>query len=183
MAFTGHALTLVALMKMELPDRTIRMCDGGFVYWDGELYDSVDDLFGTIASAESFEEKTGDEAPGGKLTFLPPSTASGAALSNPAMQGSRMRFWLAEVESSSGTVIGAPELTADLAIDTVTPKASKGRREIDVEFESAAKRLFLVMRGQALSNRFHQQCFPGEMGMANATGMPRSTAWGADNPS
>ncbi|EQB15767.1 hypothetical protein [Sphingobium lactosutens] len=183
MAFTGSVLTLVALMKIELPDRTIRMCDGGFVYWSEELYDSVDELFGTIGSAEAFEEKTGDEAPGGKMTFLPPSTAAGIAINNPAMQGSRMRFWLGEVDRSIGRVMGMPELSADLTIDTVTPKASKGRREIDVEFESTARRLFLVMRGQALSNRFHQKCFPGEMGMANATGMPRSTAWGADNPS
>ncbi|MBZ9649993.1 hypothetical protein K9B33_20880 [Sphingobium sp. 3R8] len=180
--FTSRVLTLVALMEITLPSRTVRLCDGGYVYWGTDKYSCFDVDFGTVKSAETFEEKTGDEAPGGKLTFLPPSTAAATSLSNPAYQGCRMRFWLGEVDPMTGHIIGTPELTADLAIDTVSLKSGKGVREVDIEFESSAKRLFLVMRGQALNDRFHQQCFPGELGMANATGMPRSTAWGAANP-
>lgn len=182
MAFTARVLTLIALMKIELPSREIRLCDGGFVYWNDDKYENIDELFGTIASAETFEEKTGDEAPGGKLTFLPPSSSAAASLTDPSFQGARMRFWLGELDPATGTIIGTPELTADLAIDTATLKVSKGSRSVDVEFESAAKRLFMVMRGNALNDRFHQACYPGEKGMANATGMPRSTAWGAATP-
>jgi hypothetical protein len=182
MAFTGGVLNLVALMKIEAPGRDVMMCDAGFIYWGADLYDCIDPLFGTIAAAETFEEKTGDEAPGGKLTFLPPTAAAGAALNDPALQGSRMRFWLGEFNPLTGRVVGAPELTADLSIDTATIQVDKGSRSVDVEFESAAKRLFMVMRGVALNDRFHQSCYPGELGMVNATGMPRSTAWGAATP-
>ena len=182
MGFTGRVLNLVALMKIELPDRDVRLCDGGFLYWGTDKYDCVDELFGAVAAAESFEEKTGDEAPGGKLTFLPPSSAAGVALNNPALQGCRMRFWLGEYDPRTGRVVGSPELTADLAIDTSTVKLAKGSRSVDIEFESAAKRLFMVMRGNALNDRYHQSCYPGELGMVNATGTPRSTAWGAATP-
>lgn len=180
--FEGRVIHPVALMEIALPSRTVRLCDGGYVFWGANKFDCVDPDFGTVKSAESFEEKTGDEAPGGKVTFLPPSAAAATALSNPAFQGARMRFWLGELDPVTGRIVGSPELTADLAIDTVTPKASKGTREVDIEFESSAKRLFLVLRGAALCDRFHQLCFPGELGMVNATGMPRSTAWGAANP-
>lgn len=179
MAFTGRVIHPVALMEIALPERTVRLCDGGFIWWGDDKFASVDEDFGTVKAAESFEEKTGDEAPGGKVTFLPKATTA-AALSHPSFQGSRMRFWLGEYDPATGHVVGTPDLTADLAIDTVTLKRTKGGREVDVEFESAAKLLFLVMRGNALSDRFHQLCYPGELGMANATGMPRSTAWGAD---
>lgn len=182
MAFTGRVIHPVALMEIALPARTVRLCDGGYIYWGANKFDCVDPQFGTVKSAESFGEKTGDEAPGGKVTFLPPSAAVAVALSDPALQGSRMRFWLGEYDPATGRITGSPMLTADLSIDTVTLKAGKGTLAIDVEFESAAKRLFMVMRGNALAHRFHQLCYPGEMGMANATGMPRSTAWGADNP-
>lgn len=182
MAFTGRVLHLVALMRIELPGRTVRMCDGGFIYWGVDLYDCIDELFGTIGGAESFEEKVGDEAPGGKLSFLPPSASAGAALSNPAFQGARMRFWLGEYDPMTGRIIGTPDLAADLSIDTATVKASRGARVVDIEFESAAKRLFMVLRGNALNDRFQQSCYPGELGMSNATGMPRSTAWGAATP-
>lgn len=183
MAFTSRVITMAALMQIDLPSRTVRLTDGGFVYWDGNNFDTVDEDFGTVKNAETFEEKVGDEAPGGKLTFLPTTAADATSLANATYQGSRMRFWLAELDGETGEIVGPPELTADLAIDTTSLKAGKGTREVDIEFESAAKRLFMVMRGQALNNRFHQQCFPGEDGMANCTGMPRSTAWGADNPS
>lgn len=182
MALAAKILTLAALMQIDLPSRTVRLCDGGFVLWGADKFDCVDEDFGVVGSAEGFEEKTGDEAPGGKLTFLPSTAADAAALSNPAYQGARMRFWLAEVGQATGAVIGTPELTADLAIDTVTLKLGKGTRAVDMEFESAAKRLFMVMRGNALNDRFHQACCPGEKGMANATGMPRSSAWGAATP-
>ena len=182
MSFTGRVISLVALMKIELPDRDVRLCDGGFDYWGDEKYDSADPVFGTIGGAESFEEKTGDEAPGGKLTFLPPSTSAATALTDPAFQGARMRFWLGELDATTGMVVGTPDLSADLAIDTATLKVGKSARSIDIEFESAAKRLFMIMRGNALNDRFHQACYPGEKGMVNATGMPRSTAWGAATP-
>lgn len=182
MALSATILNLCALMVIDLPDRTVRMCDGAFVRWDGDTFDCVDPEFGTIGSAETFEEKTGDEAPGGQLTFLPPSSTAATSLTNPAYQGARMRFWLGEFDPATGEVTGEPTLTNDLAIDTTTLKVGKGSRSVDVEFESAAKRLFMVMRGNALNNRFHQACYPGELGMANATGMPRSTAWGAANP-
>ncbi|MGC4252428.1 MAG: hypothetical protein QM605_13460 [Sphingobium sp.] len=180
MAFTGRILHLVALMQIDLPERTIRLCDGGFIYWGGNKFDCIDEDFGTVASAESFGEKTGDEAPGGRVTFYPSSSASAASLSQPSYQGARMRFWLGEFDPLTGQIVGTPDLTADLAIDTVTLKAGKGTRAVDVEFESAAKRLFMVMRGQALNDRFHQSCYPGEKGMANATAMPRSSPWGAE---
>ncbi len=179
MAFTGNVITICALMTIELPDRTVRMCDGAFVKWGADVFDCYDEDFGVIGSASTFEEKTGDEAPGGNLTFLPPSSSAATSLSDPAYQGARMRFWLAEVNPETGIVTGTPELTADLAIDTVTLKVSRGTRSVDIEFESAAKRLFMVLRGNALNDRFQQACYPGELGMANATGMPRSTAWGA----
>lgn len=181
--FEGSVIHPVALMEIVLPDRTVRLCDGGYLYWDGVLYDCVDPDFGTVKGAEAFEEKTGDEAPGGKVTFLPRVSASATALSRPEYQNARMRFWLGEYDAETGQVVGTPELTADLAIDTVTLKRSRGTREVDIEFESAAKRLFMVQRGNALNDRYHQSCYPGELGMANATGMPRSRAWGADNPS
>ncbi|WP_328277767.1 hypothetical protein [Sphingobium sp.] len=181
MAFEGRVICPVALMEITLPSRIVRLCDGGFILWGSDKFESVDEHFGAVHSAEAFEEKTGDEAPGGKVTFLPPSATAATLLSNPAFQGARMRFWLGEYDRASGQVVGTPSLTADLAIDTVTLKRSKGMRSVDIEFESAAKLLFLVMRGNALNDRFHQQCYPGELGMSNATGMPRSSAWGADN--
>lgn len=181
--FDAPQLTLTALMEIALPgNRFIRLCDGGFVDWNGNRFDAIDPEFGSIESAETFEEKTGDEAPGGKIVFLPASTAAATTLSQSAFQGARMRFWFGQVDQMTGQIIGTPEQTADLAVDTTTLKLTKGSRKLDVEFVSAAERLFMIYRGNALSDRFHQGLYPGELGMANATGMPSSTPWGTEAP-
>ncbi|AHE57435.1 hypothetical protein [Sphingomonas sanxanigenens] len=179
--FSSPFLLLTGLMEIALPGgRFIRLCDGGFVVWDGNRFECIDPDFGTIEAAETFEEKIGDEAPGGKITMLPASTAAAVDLSKPEYQGARMRFWIAEVNPMTGTIVGVPEQTADLAIDTTTLKVPKGGRKLDIEFVSSAERLFMIYKGNALNDRFHQACYPGELGMTNATGVPRSTAWGVE---
>jgi hypothetical protein len=178
MAFEGRVLTISALMQIDLPAHTVRLCDGGFVKWAADTFTSKDSVLGTVEAAEAFGERIGDEAPGGKITFMPPPAVDSADLKDPTWQGSRMRVWLAEVDRATGLVSGTPELTADLAVDTLSLRISRGQRKLDIEFVSAAERLFMVYRGNALNDRFHELCFSGETGMANATGQPRSTAWG-----
>jgi hypothetical protein len=34
MSFDAPNIMLAGLVKIELPDQTIRLCDGGFVYFD-----------------------------------------------------------------------------------------------------------------------------------------------------
>jgi hypothetical protein len=178
MAFTGRVLTIAALLQIDLPAHTARLCDGAFVKWGADTFTGSDAVLGTIESAESFGEAIGDMAPGGKITFLPPPDVDSADLRDPEWQGARLRVWLAEVDRATGTVSGTPELSADLAFDTTALRFSRGSRKLDVELVSAAERLFLIHTGNALNDRFHEQCFAGETGMANATGQPRSTAWG-----
>lgn len=178
MPFEGRAITIAALLQIDLPGHTALLCDGGFVKWGADTFASLDSVLGTVESAEAFGERIGDEAPGGKVTFLPPPEVAAADLKDPDWQGSRMRVWLAEVDRETGAVSGTPELTADLAVDTLSLRIARGTRKLDVEFVSAAERLFMVYRGNALNDRFHKKCWPGETGMQNATGQPRSTAWG-----
>jgi hypothetical protein len=80
-------ILFVGLVKIELPDHTILLCDGGFLIVDGEEYSSSDPYFGTIEKLESLEEGVGDEVPAGRLTFLPKSTAAAADLSGAGHAG------------------------------------------------------------------------------------------------
>lgn len=176
---------LVGLMKMELRDtRTIRLCDGGFVVFDSETYRAADDTFGTIGRMDEFEEGVGDEVPAFRLTFLPASGAAVASLSAPGMQGSRTRFWIAEVNPDTGVIVGTPDLMGDMQIDRTILRIGKGKRELDIEFTSTAERLFSINTGNTLSPTFHKYVNPGELGEDNATGLEIAVAWGvaAQNP-
>jgi hypothetical protein len=181
-ALSDDVVTLAGLAKFELPTRDMRLCDSGFVYFGGEKYTSADVDFGAIETVEPFEEATGDEASAGTLTFLPSSVADAADLSSPSYQGSRIRFWLGEVDRSSGEIVGTPELLADMVLDTTELRLGRGFRRLEMGLVDAGERLFLVNEGNTMSPRHHKAVWPGELGLDNATGKPVSVAWGVTAP-
>lgn len=177
MSFDAPKMMLAGLIKIELPGQDIRLCDGGFVYFNAEKYTSSDEDFGSIESIQAIEENVGDEAPGGRLTFLPASAAAAGTLSQPEYQGSRMRFWMVRVTEATGLVSDS-ELVGDMELDTTALRAARGQRLLDMEFISVAERLFNINEGNVLSPRFHKSIHPGELGLDNATGVPNQMAWG-----
>lgn len=173
---------LVGLMEIQLRDgRDIRLCDGGFLTFGGDLYRSSDDFFGVIGAMETFSEGQDNAVPAFRLTFLPASTAAVVDISAPGMQRSPARFWIAEINAASGTVTGMPDLMFDGMIDSTTLRIGRGTRELDIEFVSNAERLFAINEGNTLSPRAHKAVFPGELGEDNATGIGVQVAWGTES--
>lgn len=175
-------ILLAGLMKMELPGRTVLLCDGGFVPWDGEIYLSADDVFGTIGGFEVPEEGVGEVIPSGSLSMLPPGTAAAVALSQPAYQGSRVRLWVAELDEATGQVIGVPDLQADWQLDRTVLRSKRGGRSVDIDCVSQGQRLLAKVEGNVLSSAHHSSIFGGERGFDNATGLATSFAWGVASP-
>jgi hypothetical protein len=179
MALNSPVLLLAGLVEMQLPARTVRLCDGGFVNWSGVgNFTSSDSAFGTIESVESISEGLGDEAPGARLTLLPTSTADAAELFQSNAQGRPIRFWLAEVNRSTGALFGTPELMFWGMIDSMSVRLGQQSRRVEVEFVAASERLFFVREGNVLSPRFHQDAWPGENGFNHCTGNGVQVPWG-----
>ncbi|RDC66557.1 hypothetical protein HME9302_00008 [Alteripontixanthobacter maritimus] len=98
---------LTGLLRIELPEQTIRLCDGGFFQFEGEIYQSADDTFGTIGGVQSLSEGVGDSVPALNLSLLPSNDAPPGVLSKPGYQTSRVRFWLAEYDVQTGAITSA----------------------------------------------------------------------------
>jgi hypothetical protein len=179
MAFDTPILTLIGLLKMELPGGDVRLCDGGFCDWEGERYAAEHPVWGTLAAIEPVQEGVGDLAPGGRMTFMPAPDAPATALSSKAFQNARLRGWLGEIGSDSKTVTAARPLFDGL-IDTTMIRLGRGSRTVEVSFVARAERLFMVNQGNTLSPRFHKSVWPGERGFDNATGVPTAVAWGTE---
>lgn len=175
-------IALIGLMKMELPTRTVRLCDGGFIVFDGETYQSADDVFGTIASIDTLSEGVGDEVPALEVAFYPNGDATPADLSQPGFQTARTRFWIGEYDVDAGTLIGSPDLVFDGQLDRTQLRVG-AQRELSASVVSLAERLFELNIGNSLNSNFHQSVWPGEKGHDNATGLSVPIAWGAVKPS
>lgn len=176
-----NTVALIGLMKMEMPTRTVLLCDGGFIVFDGETYRSADDVFGTIASLEGLGEGVGDEVPALEVTFYPHGDAAPGDLSQPGFQTSRVRFWIGEYDVDAGTITGTPDLVFDGQLDRTALTVGQ-TREVACSVVSLAERLFELNIGNSLNPNFHKSVWPGELGHDNATGLSVPVAWGAEKP-
>src|SRR3546814_3416524 len=110
-ALAAETPLVVGLLKIELPDATIRLLDGsGQLVFDGETYTGRDPVFGSLAAVEAIEDGVGAEEPALNFTLLPASDAASAELASPAMHGSVVSLWLAAVDRATGAVIPEPLL-------------------------------------------------------------------------
>ena len=94
------------------------------------------------------------------------------------MQNSPVSIWLGVVDPASGLVVGEPLLvfagTADVPMLTV----DNNQYTLELEISSVFEAFFLTDDGVALSDTFHQMLWPGETGLADATGVLRMIYWG-----
>lgn len=174
-------VTLCGLIKIEFPTYTALICDGGFVNFGGDTYQSADDQFGVISGFEISGTEP-DQAPGGKVMFLTPSADAAAQLVAPGFQTSKLSIWLAEIDEDTATVIGTPTILTLAQLDRGVISETMRRREVALEFVSLGERLMTINEGNSLNGTFHKRFFPGELGLDNAIGMGVTVAWGAAAP-
>ena len=105
-ALDARRVMLAGLIRIELPEHTLRLCDGSAVLaWGSESFSGRDPIYGTIGEFEAISEEVGDIAPGIDISLLPPSLSAATDLVSPAMQGAAVRVWLAAIDPDQGTVI------------------------------------------------------------------------------
>ncbi len=174
--------TLAGLVKIELPTRTVRLCDGGLVTWSAETFTARDDVFGTVGGLDGLTEGLGDEVPALTMKLLPAPAAAPSDLAQAGFQTARVRFWIAEVNPDTSAVVGTPDLQFDGQLDQSTITVGKDTREVDYTVVSMAERLFNRAEGNSLSPTFHKSVWSGETGHDGATGLTIGVAWGAEAP-
>jgi len=186
-ALQGAAPLVCLLIKIELPDHTIRVVDGaGEVIFGGETYTGEDSVYGVLDQVESMAEQVGTEAPTVRFTFLPASISALAAITAPANQGSVVTVWFGAVDPVSGLIIGEPELLFLGDLDTADVDVSSASTVITFDVVSGWERLFEASEGQRLNNSFHRWTVWGgastEKGFEFVTQIQREEPWGYDGP-
>lgn len=171
-------LLLVGFLLWKAPTGDVKLCDGGTLEFNGDRYFATDPTFGSISGFDPISEGVGDEAPSGTLTFSPHPDADPAVINSPALQGTRIRMWIGEIDRDTGLLIGDPDLMLDSLVDVTTLKLGRGSRQLQVDIVSRAERLFILNEGNVLSGEAHRRIYPGETGLDNALGVPIIVAWG-----
>lgn len=169
---------LAGILRWEAGAEDVRLCDGGTLTFDGQIYTSRHAVFGSIGSFMPISEGVGDEAPAGTLTFTPDFDAAPSTINAPTLQGTRIRLYIGEIDRETGLLDGDPDQMLDSIVDVTKLKLGRGIKALEVDIVSRAERLFLLNEGNVLSGEFHRRIYPGELGLNNAIGVSTVVAWG-----
>ncbi len=178
-----RTISLTTLVKIELPTRTIRYCEGGFFRWDGELFRSRDDVFGIVSSASELSEGVGEEVSVFELAFSPPGTTPPAQLSQPGYQTSVAQFFVGEYDIETGALIGPPKEEFIGELDQSAIEFGSDSRTVEMMIVAESARLMERNIGNSLNASWHRSIWPGEAGHDQATGLGRQLAWGVESSS
>ena len=176
-----NQIALTGLLRIELPSRTLRYCDGAFFEYESEIYRPDDAVFGTIGQMEAMSEGVGDFVPAVTMTLLIPDSSAAADVSAPGNQTARAVFTIAEYDAETGAILSADK-QFDGQLDQTVFTIGNGKKELGVSIVSLAERLFEGNIGNTLNPTFHKSVYAGEKGHDNANGLSVGIAWGTEAP-
>lgn len=174
---------LAPLIEVTLPGYTMRHLVGsGELIWNGNRFVGEDAKFGVLVAAGSLHDGVVDEAPEWELTFAPPSASAAAELTAATAQGGEVNGWLAVVDRMTGQVI--PEPIHLFAGELDVPRLRVGKQSFSVVWRciSALEPFHDQEVAARLSDSHHQAVWPGETGLANMSGIERTSYWGVEKP-
>jgi hypothetical protein len=182
-ALSADRPLIYGAVEINLPGYDLRLLDGsGRIAHGSDIFTGEDATFGVLAAIDEISDGMGDEAPAINITLQPATDAAAADLSDPAMQGSRVRLWLGAVTCTTGAAIVDPFLLFDGELDVPTLKVGLRSRSLEYECVSGFERFFGDDEGMRLSDSFHKSIWATETGLANMSGIIKTSYWGAETP-
>ena len=178
-------------VRLDLPTQTLCLTSGGIVTFtctdhDGgteeKTFVPFDDDYGFLSYVGEIEEGADDTTAAPDLGFEVFSEAAVATFTAAAAQGSPWTLYWGAVDPSTGDVVGAPVEWFSGRLNVGSVEFDQNRRGL--QFSNYTEEQFQLLADGAcrLSDSFHQQCWPGELGMSHVTGLTRKIWWRLTSP-
>lgn len=179
------------LLRIELPDHTIRLLNGsGFVsvVWgagqSAEVFLGKDPEFGTISGFGEFTEAEGTEAPRQTVQLLYKDNSALARLTAPEAQGSPVSIYLAVIDRATGAVIGEPDSRFVGELDDGSFNVDRSSKLLELELSTVWERLFDDNEGHRWNDTFWQYLFgPNARAFEHIPNVGDKIFWGYNGPS
>jgi hypothetical protein len=182
-AFSADRVPIFGAVSIALPGYTLRLLDGsGALTFAGGTFVGDDPTYGVLAAVSEIADGASDEAPAVSITILPPNDTAAATLAAPAMQGALVQIYAGSWNIDTGAVIADPVLLFIGEVDVPTLSSGADGRTLEYEVTSISERLFAGDEGLRLSDGFHRSVWPGELGLANVSGVEQTIYWGTQPP-
>lgn len=172
---------IVPLIEVMMPDYPLfHLVGSGEVLWGNRRFAGRDARFGVLVAASNLKDGATDEAPDWSLTFAPPDEAAVEDLTRADIQGADVNGYLGVVDRATGLLIPEPLQVFAGELDVARLRVGKGSRTVEWRCVSALERFHDTETGARLSDAFHKTVWPGETGLANMTGIEKTSYWGVE---
>lgn len=172
---------IVHLVTVDLPVRTIRWTDGGFVRWAGHTYLARDPDYGALDSIGTIVDGIEEDGEPVPLSIIPPDLASLADLAAADAQGGWVTIHLGAIDRATGVLIGQPYQLFVGELDQPRLSSDEGR-VLEYDVLPVDARGLEVNDEQRQTHAFRQMVWPGELGDEHATEGTKETYWREDDP-
>lgn len=162
-------------VKMDLPFTTVCLTMGGTVYF-GETWFHPRHELGCFADCGDLEEGSDTSIQSTHITINCPDISQRNRLLGPALKGSRIELYDGEVDPDTGAVTTFDQLFIG-RWDYSSPNVEAGDYSVNIELVSNSYVQLRPRRGALMTQSFHQEAWPGEVGIKPQTGLPRDFNW------
>ncbi|TCP30689.1 hypothetical protein [Sphingomonas sp. BK235] len=172
---------IAPMVEVFLPGYSLfHLVGAGELLWGNRKFVGKDPRFGVLVSASNIRDGVADEAPDWSLTFAPPGESAVEDLTEANVQGSRVNGYLGLVDRATGQLIPDPLQVFAGELDVARLRVGKSTRTVEWRCVSALERFHDTETGARLSDAFHKLVWPGETGLANMTGIEKTSYWGVE---
>jgi len=178
---TDSVTTMAIALTVRLPAHTIRYIEGGEFTYNGELYSSLDSLYGSVQQVDDFTSGIGDEAPGFEIMWNPASVAAATDLSGIDKQGAEVEIDVLEINRATGAITADVRMFTGV-IDYTIIEGAKNQRVLRMGLTTDIDRVFNTDKGNTLNTAFHKKVNPGELGLDYTTSTTIPQPWGDKGP-
>lgn len=183
---SGRAV-VTGLFQLDFPSGSRRLLLGSTeAKWGADTFKGYDVSIGHVDSGENIREDVSGQAPNTSISVVPAQGVDKSEIAGPEVQLSRARIWLACLQLNTTDkhveVVPDPHPLFDGFVDQATINLDKNRDDVDYTFISGFDYFFEDGEGQRLNDQFHQSQYPGELGLANVTGITKKVYWGMSEP-
>lgn len=172
-------VTLFGAVRIVMPTGTIRLIDAQAAIGQigGETYTGRDANWGVLDTIKGLSDTSAASAPSVTIGLIPSGDLSFATMLDPSAQGGSVSVMIGAANQATGAVIDTYSLFTG-EVDQVTANWGAHDRRVDIKCTSIAEVLFAIEEGRRLSDAFHKQVWPGELGLAFVTGVEDWVPWG-----
>jgi hypothetical protein len=182
-AYDGYGFVEWGALKIEFPDRTVRLLDraGYLDLGSGEVFTGEDEVYGEWAAADDIPDGVDGEAPRFQFSLAVPDAATAQAMVLPgsAYQMSPVTVLTGLVDPMTGGALPGWETEFVGYFDVARRHTARGEGNlVECDSFSVFEHLMENAEGVRLNGAWHKERYPDELGLDHIVDVEKVLPWG-----